>query len=75
MSFQQQAIMVDPARPFTLYEVCPHCKGSGASSPPGGMFPPQGACPRCGGKEGRTQLFKTREDLLAYVAKLPDWAG
>ncbi len=71
MSSFQKDITVDPARPFTLYEVCPRCN---EASPPARVGPPS-VCARCNDTGGRTERFKTRGELLAYVASLPTWPG
>jgi rRNA maturation protein Nop10 len=65
-------IPIDLAKPFTLFEVCPSCTGTGkapSAGPFGNMNPP-GPCKVCNGDRGRPRTFDTLPALKDHVAKL-----
>jgi hypothetical protein len=63
---------VDLDMPFTLYEVCPSCKGTGMT-PPNNMGWKDGNCPRCHGRKVRGLPFPSLAALPRIAADLPEW--
>ena len=71
---EPNTIHVDLSKPFTLFELCPSCKGSGrAPSAYPGLTSSPGPCVPCNGRGGRQRAFAAVEKLRAYVTNVPVW--